>query len=103
MRSLLSKGLRTFWRWAFSGRAVALVGQGQGEEWIAQIHRGLLAYQAIGAELYRPGFLALLAEAYGKVGQTEEGLHAAGRSVGVGRQNWGAWLRGRAVSAERAS
>jgi predicted ATPase len=52
----------------------ALAEQGQGEEGIAQMHQGLAAWRAIGAELRRPYFLALLAEAYGKVGKVAEGL-----------------------------
>src|SRR5262249_22184895 len=36
--------------------------------------QGLAAYQAIGAKLGRPHYLAMLAEAYGKVEQVEEGL-----------------------------
>jgi predicted ATPase len=36
--------------------------------------QGLAAYRATGAELLRPYFLTLLAEVYGKGGQTEEGL-----------------------------
>ena len=55
-------------------RGWALAEQGQGAEGIAQIHQGLVAYQATGTELHRSYFLALLAEAYGKVGQAEEGL-----------------------------
>jgi predicted ATPase len=50
--------------------------QGQGEEGIAQIRRGLSAYRTTGAELWRSYHLALLAEAYGGVGQTGEGLIA---------------------------
>ena len=38
------------------------------------MRQGLAACRATGAELWRPYFLALLAEAYGKVGQAEEGL-----------------------------
>src|SRR5215471_17926247 len=38
------------------------------------MHQGLAAHRATGAEVLRPFFLALLAEAYGKVGQTEDGL-----------------------------
>ena len=38
------------------------------------MRRGLAAYRRLGAQLIRPYFLALLAEAYGKAGQTEEGL-----------------------------
>jgi class 3 adenylate cyclase/predicted ATPase len=55
-------------------RGWALAKQGQGEEGIAQIHRGLAAWRATGAELTRPYFLALLAEAYGEMGRAEEGL-----------------------------
>jgi predicted ATPase len=51
-----------------------LAEQGQEKEGIAQIRQGLAAYRATGAEIWRPYFLALLTEAYGKVGQTEEGL-----------------------------
>jgi predicted ATPase len=52
----------------------ALAEQGQREEGIAQICQGLAAYRATGTEVHRPNFLALLAEAYGKVGRAEEGL-----------------------------
>jgi predicted ATPase len=55
-------------------RGRALAAQGQGEEGIAQIRQGMAAWQATGQELGRPYCLALLAEAYGKVGQAEEGL-----------------------------
>jgi predicted ATPase len=55
-------------------RGWALTAQGEGAEGISQMRQGLAAYRALGAELQRPYFLALLAEAYGKVGQPEEGL-----------------------------
>ncbi|MBI3799401.1 MAG: hypothetical protein HY268_20845 [Deltaproteobacteria bacterium] len=55
-------------------RGWALAEQGQGEEGIAQTRQGLAGYRATGAELAQPYFLALLAEAYGKGGQAEEGL-----------------------------
>jgi predicted ATPase len=48
--------------------------QGKGEEGIAQMHQGLTDYRTTGAEVISSYFLALLAEAYGKVGRTEEGL-----------------------------
>ncbi len=64
-----------FWlAWGTSVRGGALVEQGQGEEGIAQIHQGLVAYRNTGAEGWRLYFLALLAEGYGKVEQPEEGL-----------------------------
>ena len=48
--------------------------QGRGEEGITQLRQGLAAWQATGAGVEQPYFLALLAEGYGKVGQPEEGL-----------------------------
>jgi predicted ATPase len=55
-------------------RGWALTAQGEGAEGIAQIHQGLVARRALGSEIQRPYLLSLLAEAYGKVGQPEEGL-----------------------------
>jgi predicted ATPase len=52
----------------------ALAVQRQGEEGIAQLRQGLDALRALGQEVTQPYFLALLAEAYGKVGQAAEGL-----------------------------
>ena len=57
---------------SMQGRALAE--QGQVEEGIAQMRRGLEAYRATGAKVGESYDLALLAEAYGKVGQEEEGL-----------------------------
>jgi len=55
-------------------RGWVLAEQERGEEGIVQICQGLAAGQATGAGILRPYFLALLAEAYGKKGQTEDGL-----------------------------
>jgi len=55
-------------------RGWALVQQGQTREGIEQINHGLRAHHATGAALLRPYFLALLAEAYGTMGQPEAGL-----------------------------
>ena len=52
----------------------ALVEQGQSDEGIAEMRRGLAGYQAIGSELNVPYFLGLLAEANGKTKQPDEGL-----------------------------
>jgi predicted ATPase/class 3 adenylate cyclase len=64
-------------------RGWALAAQGQGEAGIAQMRQGLTAYEATGAELERPYSLALLAEAYGHVGQTAEGLHLLAEALGL--------------------
>jgi predicted ATPase len=55
-------------------RGWALAQQGQAKEGIEQITPGLMTYRATGAELWRPYFLALLAEAHGTLGEPEEGL-----------------------------
>jgi class 3 adenylate cyclase/predicted ATPase len=60
--------------WATIVRGWAVAAQGQEEEGIAQMHQGLAAYRATGSELARTVFLALLAEVYDKIGQSEEGL-----------------------------
>ncbi|MBI3796865.1 MAG: AAA family ATPase [Deltaproteobacteria bacterium] len=61
----------------------ALIEQGRIEEGITQICQGMTASQATGAELLRAFFLALLAEAYGKAGQAEEGLATLAEALTV--------------------
>jgi predicted ATPase len=55
-------------------RGWALAAQGQGVEGMMQMRQGLAAWEATGAKLLRPYYLALLAEVYGKGGQVGEGL-----------------------------
>ena len=55
-------------------RGWVLAARQQGEDGIAHIRQGLAAYQATGAAVGRPQYLALLAEAHGQVGQAEAGL-----------------------------
>ncbi|MBI3244917.1 MAG: AAA family ATPase [Deltaproteobacteria bacterium] len=52
----------------------ALTEQGRKEEGITQMRGGLDAHRATGSELWRPYYFALLAEQYGKMQQSEEGL-----------------------------
>ncbi|MBI2486824.1 MAG: AAA family ATPase [Deltaproteobacteria bacterium] len=68
-------------------RGWALAGQGRAEEGISQIRQGLTAWRVTGAELYQPYWLALLAETFGKVGQTEEGLTVLAEALAVVRKN----------------
>ena len=75
---------RGFPHWLAVGtilRGWALAEQGQGEEGVAQIRQGLAAHQATGAELSRTIWFGLLAEAYGKMGQTEEGLNGLAEAL----------------------
>jgi len=55
-------------------RGWALAQQGQVKEGIEQINQGLTASRTTGAEILRPYFLALLAEAHGTLGELEAGL-----------------------------
>jgi len=68
-----------------------LAEQGEEEAGVAQIHQGLSAYQAVGSELWRPYFLALLAKAYGKVGQAEQGLTALAEALATAERTGERW------------
>jgi predicted ATPase len=57
-------------------RGWVLVEQERVEEGIAQMQQGLAAFRSLGMEIDQPYYLAYLAEAYGKVGQTGAGLSA---------------------------
>jgi predicted ATPase len=70
-------GPGTFWRgWA-------LAAQGQGEEGVAQMQQGMAARQATGNMLSRAEYLALLAEADGRIGQAEAGLCLLAEALAV--------------------
>src|SRR5262249_154116 len=55
-------------------RGWALATQRAGTEGIAQMHQGLATCRGTGTEIARPRYLAMLAEAYGNEGQSDEGL-----------------------------
>ena len=55
-------------------RGWALTRQGQAAEGIAELREGCEAWRALGAEMFVPQILAMLAEGYGTIGQVEEGL-----------------------------
>lgn len=61
----------------------ALVEQGQEEEGLEQMRKAMDAYFATGAELWRPYFLTLLGETYGKVGRPEEGLGTINQALAL--------------------
>jgi predicted ATPase len=59
----------------------ALVEHDQADSSIARIRRGLADWAATGGGTHRPYHLALLAEALGRAGQTEEGLGALAEAL----------------------
>ncbi len=62
-------------------RGWVLSEQEPGEEGVAQIRRGLTAWRATGSGIVLTLILALLAEACGKAGRTEEGLTALAEAL----------------------
>jgi DNA-binding winged helix-turn-helix (wHTH) protein/predicted ATPase/Cdc6-like AAA superfamily ATPase len=76
---------------ATMARGWALVKQGIPEEGIAQIHEGLGAWKATGAEIGQPSWLAQLAEAYERIGQVEEGLTVLTEALAVTNKNEERW------------
>jgi predicted ATPase len=92
-------GITLFLTWATILQGWALAAQGKEDEGIALIHKGLAAYRALGAEVDRSYFLSLLAEAYGKVGQPEEGLTVLFEALTIvdntGQRYWEAELHRR--------
>jgi predicted ATPase len=74
IRLCTEQGFTLFLAWGTILRGSVLAEQGEREQGIAHIQRGLTAHQATGGALRQPYWLALLAEAYGEVGKTEEGL-----------------------------
>ncbi len=88
-------------------RGWSLAEQGSEEEGIAQMCQSLAALQATGSELGRPYVLGLLAAAYGKVGQTEEGMSMLAEAldlVNKTREGWYEaelyWLKGELLLAQ---
>jgi predicted ATPase len=62
-------------------RGWALAMQGQGEEGITQMRQGLAARQATGSERTWLFYLAMLAEAYHRLGQAEAGLNVLAEAL----------------------
>jgi predicted ATPase len=68
------QGFPDWLAWGTTMQGWALAEQGQGEKGMAQLRRGLSALRAREAEIGWSYFLALQAEVYGNIGQTQEGL-----------------------------
>ncbi|NOT58326.1 MAG: AAA family ATPase, partial [Deltaproteobacteria bacterium] len=68
-------------------RGWVLSEQGRSEEGIAQMRQGMAAYRATGAESEQTHHLALLAHAYGKAGQIQEGLDVVDEALALVQRN----------------
>ena len=89
-------GFRLFPMMGAIHRGWVLSEQARREEGLAQMREGLAALRAIGIELRRPVFLALLAEVCEKIRQPGEGLSAVTEALAVGahtgQRHWDAEL-----------
>ncbi len=65
----------------------ALAQRGQVQEGIEQIYQSLVAHRATGAEIVRPYYLALLAEAHSVIGQPEAGLTVPTEALALVEKN----------------
>jgi predicted ATPase/class 3 adenylate cyclase len=81
------QGIPFFLAWGIIWRGWVLAVQGRGEEGVAQIRQGLAASRATGAENWRSHFLALLAEALGRIGQIEEGTRTIDEALAIANKN----------------
>ena len=81
-------------------RGWALAMQGDAAAGVAHIRQGLAAFQDTGPKLWRPYYLALLAEASGQAGQPEAGLTVLAEALHAGGGDRGVGVGGRAVSPQ---
>ena len=72
------------WGWALAMQGDAATG-------VAHIQQGLGAVPSVGPKLYRPYYLALLAEAYGQAGQPEVGLTCLAEALTLVEVTEGRW------------
>jgi TOMM system kinase/cyclase fusion protein len=74
-------------------RAWVRAHQGQAQAGIEQIHHGMMALRATGAEILRPYWLALLAEAHGIIGEPEVGLTALAEALTLAETTGERWYQ----------
>jgi len=77
------RGFPDFLARATTLRGWAIAEQGRNEEGVALIREGLAAFRATGAELWRPHFLCLLAEACMEMGHLDDALSALTEALAV--------------------
>jgi predicted ATPase/DNA-binding winged helix-turn-helix (wHTH) protein len=87
------QGFAYYLAWGTFMQGWALAEQGQAEEGIAQMRQSLAALRATGAELRQPYYLAMVAEACGKVGQAEEGLTILAEALARAHRSRECWWK----------
>ncbi len=77
--------------WGAILRGWALTNQGYGQAGVDQLRHGLANFQATEAGAGQPHYLALLAEAYGQIGQIENGLAALQEAQALVSESGESW------------
>jgi predicted ATPase len=77
------QGFAQLYSWGTMWQGWSLVVQGQAKEGIAQLRQYLAAFLQQNIQLLRPSVLGLLAEAYGRAGQAEDGLTVLDEALGL--------------------
>jgi predicted ATPase len=85
------RGVGYYLAMATTVRGWALAARGQGEEALAEMGRGLAAVDATGAEVARPYWIGLLAEAWGRTGRPAEGLRWLEEALATAARNRDRW------------
>ena len=98
----------TYWlEWARVVHGWALAAQGQGEDGITEVRRGLEAFRALRSRSMTAKLLALQAEVYAGLGRPDEALSTIGEAFDIMERKRGPWweaelhrLRGKLVLAQ---
>jgi predicted ATPase len=85
------QGLGYYDSWATILLGWALAEQGLVAEGISRMHEGLAGFRATDTEARFPYYLALLAEAYGKNNQIDEGLKQLAEALAIAEKNSDHW------------
>jgi class 3 adenylate cyclase/tetratricopeptide (TPR) repeat protein len=84
-------GFALFRAWGEAIQGCALATLGRAEEGLPLLHRGLAVMRAIGQGLHLPQVLTMLAYAYGKVGQFDEGLRRLAEAAEIAKTTQDCW------------
>jgi predicted ATPase len=84
--ALAEEELAPWLAWATMLRGWAMAMQGEGEEGIAQLRRGLAGWTAGGLACLQPYFLSLLSEAHATIAQTDVALSTVAQALAITHQ-----------------
>ncbi len=87
----LEQGITYWLEWARVVHGWALAAQGQGEDGITEVGRGLEAFRAQKSAILTPNLLALQAEVYAGLGRPGEALSTIGEAFDIMEINLGPW------------